>query len=230
MLVSGGCPSSTSAQGLVEVIPRQLTASARAAGRSLASITRLATAVSSTARRENACVYPPTSRRASARTSHPGSRSSKGASQAAQVPSSKRDESFNPPPGTSREFGKARAPLALHPYIAECWGGSTSHRPRQALRDDLRDLRRARRARPYWRAVYSTPCSARRQPRARGLPPLLTSGGSRWQHGLGRVCPTRSHQGAGVGPRLQLGGARPAWPRSSPAALTSSSSPPHPLG
>lgn len=74
---------------------------------------------------------------------------------AAQVPSSKLDESFNLATWNIREFGKKpRTQAAIH-YIAEVLGqfdliGLVE------LRDDLRDLRRVLDVLgPYWRAVYS---------------------------------------------------------------------------
>jgi endonuclease/exonuclease/phosphatase family metal-dependent hydrolase len=75
--------------------------------------------------------------------------------EAAKVPSSKLDESFNLATWNIRELGKvARTQAAIH-YIAEILGqfdliGIVE------LRDDLRDLRRILDVLgPYWRAVYS---------------------------------------------------------------------------
>jgi endonuclease/exonuclease/phosphatase family metal-dependent hydrolase len=75
--------------------------------------------------------------------------------EAAKIPSSRLDESFNLATWNIREFGKkARSPAAIH-YIAEVMGqfdliGLVE------LRDDLRDLRRVLDVLgPYWRAVYS---------------------------------------------------------------------------
>lgn len=75
--------------------------------------------------------------------------------EAAKVPSSKLDETFNLATWNIRELGKkARTPAAIH-YLAEVLGqfdliGLVE------LRDDLRDLRRILEVLgPYWRAVYS---------------------------------------------------------------------------
>ncbi len=74
---------------------------------------------------------------------------------AAQVPSSKLDESFNLATWNIREFGKvARSKAAIH-YIAEILGQFDLISVVE-LRDNLRDLGRVLEILgPYWRTVYS---------------------------------------------------------------------------
>jgi endonuclease/exonuclease/phosphatase family metal-dependent hydrolase len=75
--------------------------------------------------------------------------------EAAKIPSSRLDESFNLATWNVREFGKKQRTQAAIHYIAEVMGqfdliGLVE------LRDDLRDLRRVLDVLgPYWRAVYS---------------------------------------------------------------------------
>lgn len=75
--------------------------------------------------------------------------------EAAKIPSSKLDETFNLATWNIREFGKKpRTQAAIH-YIAEILGQFDLIGVVE-LRDDLRDLRRVLDVLgPYWRAVYS---------------------------------------------------------------------------
>ncbi|MCW5631806.1 MAG: endonuclease/exonuclease/phosphatase family protein [Rubrivivax sp.] len=75
--------------------------------------------------------------------------------EAAKIPSSKLDETFNLATWNIREFGrKPRTQAAIH-YIAEILGQFDLIGVVE-LRDDLRDLRRVLDVLgPYWRAVYS---------------------------------------------------------------------------
>lgn len=74
---------------------------------------------------------------------------------AAEIPSSKLDESFNLATWNIRDFGKKPRSLAAIHYIAEVLGQFDLIGVVE-LRDDLRDLRRVLDVLgPYWRAVYS---------------------------------------------------------------------------